>query len=414
MEFRIHNYGAVADGKTINTAAIQAAIDACHAAGGGRVTVSNGVYMTGSITLRSHVELHIAAGGVLLGSPSCADYPEKTGLRHVVSERLPRRRNASLIFAEEAENISLTGSGVIDCNGTSFVKERSADKPAWYGWEYERIDAPTPPRVVFFAGCRNVKIEDVTMQNQPSGWSYWISDCDCVTFDKIKIMADVRYPNNDGIHINSSRNVTVSNSCITCGDDCIVVRANNISLAENKVCEKVTVTNCNLTSYSSGIRIGWQNDGVIRNCSFSNLIMTDTTTGIGIYLPYQEPDVPDQGREATHVENLLFQDIVMDRIASLPIQIYIDPRPEVRCSAIRNIFFRNLHISGPFLPRIVGREENPIENISFSDCSFTMTDGQEFEDLSRHGVRLFQGYQPMEMRFTKNISFHNTRFEVNR
>ena len=109
------------------------------------------------------------------------------------------------------------------------------------------------------------------MQNQPSGWSYWIHDCDYVSFNKCKIIANVQYPNNDGIHINSSRNVTVSNCDISCGDDCIIVRANNLSLAENKVCEKVTVTNCNLTSYANGIRIGWMGDGVIRNCSFSNI-----------------------------------------------------------------------------------------------------------------------------------------------
>ena len=96
------------------------------------------------------------------------------------------------------------------------------------------------------------------MVNQPAGWSYWIHDCDYVAFDRVKIFAEVEYPNNDGIHINSSRNVTISNCDITCGDDSIIVRANNASLAENKVCEKVCVTNCNLTSYSGGIRIGWK------------------------------------------------------------------------------------------------------------------------------------------------------------
>ena len=106
------------------------------------------------------------------------------------------------------------------------------------------------------------------MVNQPAGWSYWIHDCDFVTCDRLKINANVQYPNNDGIHINSSRNVTVSNCSIVCGDDCLVVRANNASLSENKVCERVVVTNCNLTSYASGIRIGWLNDGVIKNCAF--------------------------------------------------------------------------------------------------------------------------------------------------
>ena len=310
MIYDVRNYGAVGDGKILNTAAIQKAIDDCASKNGGTVLLEDGIYMTGSIILRSNVNLHIEQNAVLLGSPNCGDYPEKQNLKHVISENLPRTRNAAMIFAEECENISITGMGKIDCNGTSFVKEKQGE---WTGWQFERINAPTPPRVVFFTGCRNIKIEDITMLNQPSGWSYWIHDCDYVVFDKCKILADVRYPNNDGIHINSSRNVTVSNCDIVTGDDCIVVRANNRSLAENKVCEKVTVTNCNLTSYSGGIRIGWLNDGVIKNCTFTNLVMTDTVIGISIVLPDFQ-NFPDRGREDTLIENLLFDNIVMDII----------------------------------------------------------------------------------------------------
>lgn len=257
MIYNIKEHGAVGDGKQINTKAIQLAIDTVAASGGGTVFISDGIYKTGTIELKSNVELHLASDGVLLGSENVEDYPERENVKHVDTRNLPRNRNACMIYADECKNIAITGSGKIDCNGTSFVMKKGGEPGAWEGWEYVRIDAPTPPRVVFFAGCQNVKIEDVTMVNQPSGWSYWIHDCDYVTFDKCKILAEVQYPNNDGIHINSSRNVTISNCMITSGDDCIVVRANNASLKENKVCEKVTVINCNLTSYSSGIRIAW-------------------------------------------------------------------------------------------------------------------------------------------------------------
>ena len=282
MVFNIKDFGAVADGITMNTYAIQKAIDTCYENGGGQVLVEGGTYMFGTIVLHSNVELHIAANATLLGSPRCEDYPERPDVKHVDSEKLPRWRNACYIYCEESENVSITGMGKIDCNGKYFV--RTVENPTY--WTYDRIKAPTPPRVVFFAGCKNVKITDITMVNQPAGWSYWIHDCDYVAFDRVKIFAEVEYPNNDGIHINSSRNVTISNCDITCGDDSIIVRANNASLAENKVCEKVCVTNCNLTSYSGGIRIGWKNDGVIRNCSFSNIVMTDTSSGVDITLPH--------------------------------------------------------------------------------------------------------------------------------
>ncbi len=418
MNINITEYGAVADGKKLNTTAIQNAIDACCAAGGGRVIISGGTYLTGTILLKENVELHIAADGILLGSPRCEDYPERADVRHVASDKLPRWRNACLIYAEDCRNISITGIGTIDANGKSFVRKKEGNTACW---DYERIDAPTPPRVVFFAGCQNVKISDVTMVNQPSGWSYWITDCDYVTFDRVKILAEVNYPNNDGIHINSSRNVTISNCMITTGDDCLVVRANNAALAENKVCEKVVVSNCTLTSYSGGIRIGWLNDGVIRNCTFSNLVMTDTSVGISISLPFFEPDrrfthTADMGREATLIENLSFSNIIMDKTASLPIKVRIDENPGTRCTAIRNLYFTNIHSRGPELPMLMGRRETPLENIFFSDCSFEQTDGSEFEHLSTHGAceHYDGGFYPMQMKFAKHITFQNTRFDIHR
>ncbi len=413
MIFDIKDYGAIGDGVTMNTQALQKAIDDCASKGGGQVLFENGTYLTGTIILRSNVELHIASNAVLLGSPDCADYPERE-TKHVDSSLLPRWRNACLIYAEECENISITGTGTIDCNGHNFVKKREGDDIT--GWDYIRfMDKPTPPRAVFFTGCKNIKVEDVTMVNQPAGWSYWIHDCDYVTFDKIKIIANVNYPNNDGIHINSSRNVTISNCSITCGDDCIVVRANNVSLKENKVCERVVVTNCNLTSYSAGIRIGWINDGTIRNCSFSNLVMTDTTTGISISLPYlkHNPNVPgtsDIGREATVVENLSFNNIIMSGTAARPIRISIDPRPDVMCDRICNLYFNNIHSKGPELPMLVGREDCHLQNIWLTDCSFVCTDGSEIPNLKTHGATY--GYngqiKPLDIRFADNVRISNT------
>lgn len=407
-EFDIRAYGAVGDGVTLNTAAIQAAIDACVAAGGGRVLIAEGTYMTGSVTLGSGVELHLTCDGTLLGSPRCEDYPEKPQLKHIKdSYDLPRHRNACMIFAEECENISITGMGTIDCNGTYFVEKSDA----WKGWNYLRIDAPTPPRVVFFTGCRNIRVENVAMVNQPSGWSYWIHDCRYVVFDKCRIYAEVQYPNNDGIHINSSTDVTIANCSITCGDDCIVVRANNRSLPENKVCERVTVTNCNLTSYSAGIRVGWVNDGVIRNCCFSNIVMTDTSVGIAIALPKFHEEMADRGREDTLVENLSFSNIVMDQIYGRPIRIFVHPLPETRCAGICNLEFSHIQSRGLEFPLLIGRENCKLKNIRFSDCSFHKVSDEELPDYHHHGAACWDRKTEMPMlKHTENIAFHNTDF----
>ncbi len=409
-EFCIRAYGAVGDGVTLNTLAIQTAIDKCFEAGGGRVLIGGGKYLSGSITLRTGVDLHIEQDGVLLGSPNCEDFPEKSDVRHVETQNLPRYRNAAFIFAEESENISITGLGKIDCNGTAFVIEKEDPR----GWSYQRIDAPTPPRVVFFTGCRNIRIEDITMVNQPAGWSYWIHDCDYVTFDKCKIFADVQYPNNDGIHINSSRNVTVSNCSITCGDDCIIVRANNRSLSENKVCERVTVTNCNLTSYANGIRIGWINDGTIRNCVFSNIVMTDTNTGICIQFPHKSMEklleIPDRGREPTLVENLSFSNIVMDGMYCAPIRMVVGAEPTMSIG-IRNIHFDNVHSKGLAFPWLLGHPEKPIENVTMSNCSFIRVTHEDLPNYELHGSAAWD-YPVNKQMFThvKNIILNNTSF----
>ena len=415
MIYNIKDFGAIADGKTLNTQAIQKAIDTCHKDGGGQVLVENGIYMFGTVVLRSNVELHIAANATLLGSPRMEDYPEREDVKHIKKGQAPRTRNACYIYCEESENVAITGMGKIDCNGKSFVVQDQN-----YGaWKYSRIKGPTPPRVIFFAGCRNVKFEDFTVVNQPAGWCMWITDCDCVSCDKLKINSEVEYPNNDGIHINSSRNVTVSNCDIICGDDCLVVRANNKALPEPKVCEKITITNCNLTSYSGGIRVGWCNDGTIRNCTFSNLVMTDCTVGVDIRLPAMNPNPEDPwtndfGIEATSIENLSFNNIIMDGIFAEPIKLWIDANTEwCKVKSFRNLYFSNIHASSPRGIQIGGRAENKIENVRFSDCTFTTIGYEGFTDANFHGAAYADsshGTFPL-IKHADGIVFNNVEFK---
>lgn len=413
MVFDIRDYGAIPNNvDVLTTDKIQQAIHDCTTHGGGRVLIAGGIYKIGTIILHDNVELHIAADAVLLGSENCADFPEKEDVHHVVTPLLPRKRNACMIFAEECQNIAITGAGKIDCNGTNFVQPIIPHPKR--GWPFQRIDAPTPPRVVFFAGCKNVSVRDVTMVNQPSGWSYWIHDCDYVTFDRVKIEAEVRYPNNDGIHINSSHNVTISNCMITCGDDCLVVRANNVSLSENKICEKVTVTNCNLTSYSGGIRIGWINDGIIRNCTFSNLVMTDTSVGISILLPGRgEERIPDEGREDTFIENLSFNNIIMDDMYSAPIFIEIANNPHTRCHAIQNLYFQDIHARGKSLPYISGRQGCNLKNIYFSNCTFEREASAETALVQNHGAPAFWDVASHPyLQYAENVVMNNTTVTI--
>lgn len=410
-DYNVYDFGAKGDGTTKDTVALQTAVDQCAAAGGGRVILSNGTFLSGAFRLRSGVDLHIDRTAKLLASPDIADFPEWTDVKHVKSENLPRGRNACFIFADEAERISITGDGTIDCNGHCHVKEKQ--DPNWTGLRYER-KLPlekTLPRVVFFAGCSDVKIQDVTLTNSPGGWGYWLHDCDRVQVRGLKILVNVEYPNNDGLHINCCRDVTVSDCIIESGDDAIIVRANSRSLAQNKSCERVVVTNCTVRSWANGIRIGWVNDGVIRNCFFSNIAMHDTSTGICIMLP-DVPGNPDYGCEATLIENISFDGIGMDGIYAHPLRAVISPSERTLVVDVRDIYFSNIRASALELPLISGRTGNPLRRFTFTDCTFRKVSDDELPDWKHHGPAVWERVQMTTFEHIEGFIFNNTRFDV--
>ena len=411
FDYDVHNFGAKGDGATKDTAALQTAIDQCAAAGGGSVVLSNGIFLSGAFRLRSGVDLHIDRTAKLLASPDIADFPEWSDVKHVKSENLPRGRNACFIFADEADRISITGEGTIDCNGHCHVKEK--EDPNWTGLRYER-KLPlekTLPRVVFFTGCRDVKIKDVTLTNSPGGWGYWLHDCDRVQVNGLKILVNVEYPNNDGIHINCCRDVTVSDCIIESGDDAIIVRANSRSLAENKSCERVVVSNCTIRSWANGIRIGFVNDGVIRNCSFSNIAMHDTSTGICIMLP-DVPDNSDYGCEATLIENILFDGIGMDGIYAHPLRAVISPSERTLVSDVRDIRFSNVRATALELPLVTGRPGNPLRRFSFTDCTFRKVSDSELPGWERHGPAVWERVPKTTFEHVEGFTYTNTRFDA--
>lgn len=382
----LKKYGAKADGKTMTTKVIQKAIDQVSSAGGGRVILSGGTFLSGPIELKSGVELHIDADAVLLASPDIKDFPNRTDVRHYDTEALPRRRNAAFIYADEAENIAITGRGKIDCNGLYHICPIPDDEYHG-GWPFKRIHPTeqTLPRVVFFAGCKFVTVTDVTMEGQPAGWSYWVHDCDFVHFDRCKIFSDMRFPNNDGIHINCSRDVTVSNCIIEAGDDAVIVRANSRSLKQSTPCERVVVTNCTLKSWAYAIRLGWANDGHIRNCIFSNLVITHSWLGIGMDFPYPGYN-NDYGEESSLIEDIIFSNIIMDNIYECPLHMYVYPDEAVKFEGIRNIYFTDVHARSLCGIEVFSPEDHPYENLVFTNCTFTKVAPEEFP-MSEETIR---------------------------
>jgi len=391
-------------GARAETADLQRRIDAASAAGGGRVTVAPGVHRIKPIQLKSGVELHLAAGARLLGSDDCADYPD-IPLRHAESTICPRGRSSALVWADEAHDIALTGPGVLDGNGAAFLRSANETEAAW-GFAFVRKygTKSSPPRMCLFTGCRGVRVEGLQVTGLPGGWAFWVHDCDDVLFDRVKIEADVQCANNDGIHVNCSRDVTVRNCDITTGDDAVIVRANSRSLKENKVCERVVVSNCTLRSWSCGVRIGWCNDGVIRNCRFENLKMRDTTFGVGIVLPPKRCIPSDYGREDTLIENLTFRDIAMDGIYAHPLYCRISDDPGTRCAGVRDVTFERVRGFGLQEAFFEGTAAHPFERFVFRDCAWRTVGDDTLPDSAHHGAASKERFREEKLVHTRDFS----------
>lgn len=402
-DFDVREYGAVGNGKERDTIALQRAIDDCSSSGGGRVVLERGTFLTGTIELKSGVDLHVDVSATLLGSGDPIDYPE-WNWKHLIPEKLPRGRSSALIVADQANNIAISGRGKIDSNGLCFVRRRAEENPLC---PYERDpNRLGPPRVVLFAGCRNCSFTDFTIQNSPSGWTFYINDCDLVHFDRVNVLGGLLSPNIDGIHINCSRDVMVSNCRIETQDDAIVVRGDDRMLrTRGKSSERILFANCSLRSHCSAIRISYHNDAIVRSCVFSNLVINDSPIGIRVELrplrvkfdkkgnPVPLPDGRPSLRPAipSVVEDLMFSNIDMQRVR-MPISVTVGHQPWTKCT-VRNLRFVNVHARDGVENEIFARNGNVLEDFSFVNCALWTR-------------------EPFELKNCKGFRFDETTFNI--
>lgn len=273
MDFLITQFGAVGNGKTVCTESINKAVEACNFAGGGRVVIpAGGTFVTGTIWLKSNVELYVEMGAVLLASPDMKDYCSEDSYEQNFGVPSEKWTGGHLIVALEEENISISGKGVIDGNAEQFVTKHDIQKgAAWmnFCWMDGFASALRPGQTVSIVECKGVKIEDVTFRNLPA-WCLFLHGCDYVQVKGIQIFNPPYMANTDGIDIDACRYVTVSDCIIDTGDDAIAVRSSARRLKKKKNCEFVTITNCILASSSSVFRIG-VGDSEIKHIRIANI-----------------------------------------------------------------------------------------------------------------------------------------------
>jgi polygalacturonase len=384
----IRNLGAVGDGIALNTRVIQNAIDSLAERGGGSICIPPGVFLTGTLQLRSNIDLHLERGAVLKGSPNLQDY-------------MLNGKTVGLLFTQDARNVSITGLGTLDGNGDSFME---LDKPkrlehAGVTWTRQRErfrlvesgvgDGPAVPKdrpfqMIIFSDCRNVTVRDVLITNSPF-WTLHCADCDGVIVSGVRIWCNLLVPNNDGVDFTSCSNVLMSDCDIRTGDDCIAITgySHHFNLPGYKDLkhdsENITITNCTMVSRSSAIRIGGFDQNSMRNYIFSNLTITNSNRGIGLF-------VRDQGS----IENMIFSNIVIATRLHTgdwwgngePIHISaVRLTKDVPLGKIRNVKFQNIICKGESGILVYGTEESVIEDLSFNDLKFEIVDSK-LNDLS--------------------------------
>ncbi len=348
--FNIREFGAVGDGRTKDTAAIQGAIDACAESGGGVVYCSPGTYLTGTIFLKSEIDLHLETGATILGSPDIADYDTSRSIEREFRWDQRTVVLAHLIYAVNADHISISGRGTIDGNGRTFFDAfRRGEKNAKRPWN-----------MLAFVDCRDVSVSDVNLVDSP-GFTVWPHACQRVKVHGVSIRNNG--PNTDGINPDCCDGVVISDCYISTGDDCIAIKSHAALLGKTRPCQNVTVTNCTLTTHKCGVRLGYEGDAPIRNCTFSNLVMVNTRTGINMLVPRN----PDYGIEhGPTIENISFDNIVMDtRLA-----VFLNIADDARCpGAIRNISISNVEATTERGCYIGGSHDIPIEGVRISNMN---------------------------------------------
>lgn len=370
--FSVRDFGAIADGKTLCTAAMQKAVDTCAAEGGGNVVVPTGRYLTGPIFLKSNVHVEILAGATLLFTTEFDTVPAIDGRWEGVDGQV----YASLFTGNNLENVAITGRGTLDGQGESwwkaFLRVREMRKKLGIDGQREIENPPGSPlkwgrpRMINLYRCKNVLVSGVNLINSPA-WNIHPVLCENVCIDGVSITAPADSPNTDGIDPDSCKDVRIANCYISVGDDCIIIKSGYRYQERGSPSENITVTNCVFGAGHAGIGIGSETAGGVKNVAISNCVCDGTDRGLRFKTA--------RGR-GNAVENVRASNFVMRNVGeAITVTMFYTggdkhaPQPVTQGTPmVRNLHFSEVVAADVKRAAIIeGLPEMPIEGLSISD-----------------------------------------------
>ncbi len=368
-DYDVLSFGVIPDGKTMNTLAIQKAIDKVSENGGGRIVFPKGIFLSGSIILKSGVELHFTEEASLIGSLDHNDY-------------IRLNRWTGFIMADGAENIAISGAGEINGRGRAvalgldslfYIGQLDSTK---YTFPEMRPSEPHRPQIIEFFRCKNIKISGVSIRNAAM-WVQTYDRCSNLSIDNIKVISDA-YWNNDGIDIVDCKNVRITNCYVNTADDGICLK----SYHKGSYCDSIYIANCTIRTSASAVKLGTGSYGGFKNITIENIKIFDTyRSAIAI-----------ESVDGGFIENVLVNNIEATNTGNALFIRLSKRRVNRPTGSIKNILIKNMKVDicferpdyaydmrGPALPffhnifpaSISGIPEHFVEDIKLENIEIT-------------------------------------------